>query len=428
MRVDGLVDSRSLTRRRYLIGGGALLAAGFADRGVLAGVGCAADADVLALTAAYNATGRSLYQTIAARPGGVVMSPYSLATAMAMALSGARGATEVEIARALALSLPRARMEAANRQALALLRVFPDPTCGSAGAAAAGIVKIANALMLTQAPADAVSPDYVALIRETYGADFFAGASMDTINAWVRAKTDGKIQLLLTAPPAPGSATLLNAIAFKGAWLRPFSERNTSGGDFHLADGKIARAPMMRLQARFAWTAGDGFRAIRLPFAGASLGLVVVRPDAPGGLNAVAAKLDAAAQSRLFATLAAGDGTVELILPKFRARFAADFLGAFRNLGLDVALSAGADFGGMTGGHGPGFRIGQILHRAFIEIDERGAEAAAATAIAMPTAAMAPSAPPEVFAVDRPFLFYVVDALTGAILFEGRIVDPAGET
>lgn len=142
----------------------------------------------------------------------------------------------------------------------------------------------------------------------------------------------------------------------------------------------------------------------------------------------MAAKLDDEALSGLLATLAAGDGHVLLALPKFRLRFEADVVDAFRALGLDAALTSRADFSGMTDGGGPGFRIGQILHQAFIELDERGAEAAAATAVVAPTAAMAPSAPAEVFAVDRPFLFFVVDAPTGAILFEGRFVDPSGET
>jgi serpin B len=428
MRVDGSFGS--LTRRRCLIGGAALLGAGFAGWPVLASADCSADvdADVLLLTRAYNATGRSLFQSVAAKPGAIVMSPYSLGGAMAMALSGARGATEVEIAGALSLSLPRARMEAANRQALALLRDRPDPACATAGLAAARVVKIANALVLAQASADLISGDYVALIRHAYGADFFLGASIDTINAWVRAKTDGKIPVLLSAPPPAGSVALLSAIAFKGAWLQPFAEAATSDGDFFLADGAVVRTPMMRLQARFAWTAGDGFRAIQLPFADASLGLVIVSPDAADGLDAVAAKLDAEAQSRLFDALNAGDGYVELSLPKFRARFAADFLEPFRALGLKVALSSRADFGGMTGGRDPGWRIGQILHRAFIEIDERGAEAAAASAVVMPAGARAPDAPAEVFSVDRAFLFYVVEATTGAILFEGRIVDPTRES
>ena len=257
MRSDLSPHAVKLDRRQILAGAAALALMGATPRVANAvGSPCDADGDVLALTTAYNATGRKLFQSLAAKPGAIVISPYSLGTAMAMALSGARGATEAEIARALALSLPRARMEAANLRALAIVQGRADPMCATAGAAAPGVVKIANALMLAQAPADSVSRDYAALVRETYGAEFFPGASMDEINAWVSAKTDGKIPVLLTAPPPPGSAALLDAIAFKGAWLQPFAERDTAEGDFYLANGAVARTPMMHVQARFAWTIG----------------------------------------------------------------------------------------------------------------------------------------------------------------------------
>jgi len=155
-----------------------------------------------------------------------------------------------------------------------------------------------------------------------------------------------------------------------------------------------------------------------------SLGLIIVVPEKIDGLGAFAAQFDAAKLAALRTALQSQ--RVELALPRFKISSSFDLIPAFQAAGIKLAFSDNADFSGMTGrpvAEGS-LKIGQIAHRAVVEVDETGTEAAAATAVVMmPTAAM-PSKPPEVFRVDRPFLFYLIDDATGTILFQGRINDP----
>ena len=180
---------------------------------------------------------------------------------------------------------------------------------------------------------------------------------------------------------------------------------------------------MMHQVASYAVLARPGFRAIRLPYEVRSLGMIVVLPDKIDGVREVGAQLDAGELRRLMQP--ATFKRVELALPRFKAAFKADLVPPFRQAGLSLPFENKADFSGMTGrpASDRGLKIGQIAHRAVVEVEEEGTEAAAATAIVMVPAAARPDVP-EPFRVDRPFLFYLVDDKTGAILFQGRISDP----
>jgi serpin B len=173
-----------------------------------------------------------------------------------------------------------------------------------------------------------------------------------------------------------------------------------------------------------------GYRAIRLPYAVRALGMVIVLPDEVDGVDAVAGRLEQDELSGLFAELRRPDKyvPVALALPRFKAAYGADLIAPFMRAGMKLAFDdRNADFSGMTG-RPPiegGVFIGAIIHRAVIEATEESTEAAAATAVVMMPLRAAPRPQtPEVFRVDRPFLFYVVDNATGAILFQGRIADP----
>jgi serpin B len=204
----------------------------------------------------------------------------------------------------------------------------------------------------------------------------------------------------------------------------PFSARATSDADFHLTAAKSAKVPTMHRRGHYALLTRPDFRAVRLPYSVNQLAMVVVLPNEIGGAEAVARSLDAPALAAMFRDLT-DETEVDLALPRFKTSFRAEAGKIFQQAGMRRAFDAhAADFSGMTGrppAQAP-IAIGQVLHRAVIDVAEAGTEAAAVTAIAMVAASMPSHIEP--FVVDRPFLFYITDETTGAILFEGRINDP----
>jgi len=418
-------------------------------------------APVRALTAAYDASAHDLFTMLAGTPGNVVLSPYSVGTAMAMALSGARGDTEREMARVLRHTLSREAVDNANASVLATLNGYDrsaEPvTCPAAGmrfngkecearpaangACAAGYheddrcvapgrkppsaaLKAANALMLLERNGDMISSAYAGLLEQDYRAQVFRGARLDEINRWVARQTEGKIDKILDAIDPDSPAVILNAVYFKAAWRSPFMARATSDEDFRLTPSTTVKVATMHRQGRYQMATREGYRAIRLPYTVEALSMVVVLPDEIGGVDGIARDLDASALAALFRDLIEWK-TVNLALPRFKAGFRAELGKLFRQAGMHRAFDGNsADFSGMTArpaADAP-LAIGEVIHRTVIDVTEEGTEAAAATAIAM-VAAGAP-AHVEPFVVDRPFLFYIADETTGAILFQGRISDP----
>ncbi len=418
------------------------------------------------LTAAFNGTGQRLFSGMlrdAPDDGNIVFSPYSVGSAMAMALAGARGPTEREMAGVLGLGLARASVAAQSAAVAAILNGYDQgpvaPTCPAGLALAQGAcvgpasaagrcppgswrdgdgcgaapvwprsaqLRTANALMIGRQADDAIADDYAALLAGKFGAEVFCQASVDVVNDWVNRRTEGKIDRLLDRLNPAITAVILNAIYFKVAWQTPFRKEATRPSDFNLSVSHKAQVPTMHQLSAFAVSAGAGYRAVRLPYNVAPLSMTLVLPDRIDGLADTASRLTASALADLMAALRrARPRPVVLSLPRFKVDFRASLVDGFRRLGMTRAFDlAQADFSGMTGQ--PPDRlptaVQDIVHRAVIEVAEEGTEAAAATAVMMARAARPAS--PEPFAVDRPFLFFITDDATGAILFQGRIVDP----
>jgi len=416
-------------------------------------------AQARAVAMAYDASGQDLYARLAATPGNIVFSPYSVGTAMAMVLSGARRETAAEMGTVLKQTLDRDAIDAANARLLAILNGydksgapvacppsmrFNGTDCEAAVPAnglcragyreaercvasghrpASATLKAANALMLL-ARGDLVSPRYAALLEANYRAQVFRGADLDAINRWVDRQTEGKIERILDQIDPEVPAVILNAVYFKAAWQAPFSRSATGDSDFHLASGETVKVPTMNRTGHYQMIARPGYRAIRLPYSVDALAMVIVVPDDVNGVDKVGRALDADALTALFRDLTEWK-TVELALPRFKTGFRAELGKLFRQAGMRRAFDgSAADFSGMTGRppREVPFCIGEVVHRAVIDVTEEGTEAAAATAVAMMAASMPSRIEP--LAVDRPFLFYITDATTGAILFQGRISDP----
>jgi len=419
--------------------------------------------DDMKLTLAYNASGQQLFQKFAEGSGNIVFSPYSIGTAIAMALAGARGETETEMLQVLQHRLPQSGIAQANADVMAILKGYDKSaiTCPSGmsftgtqcegeklargcpppfkmeGNKCVGLppklpsatLVSANALIL--ASGDTVTKQYAALLKNNFAAEIFSTSKVSDINGWVSQQTRGKIeQIIDPSSPIPAS-TLLNAVYFKARWSSVFKASATSNDTFHVTSMQNVSVPTMHQASTFTVESGAGYRAILMPYSTErprSLGMVIVLPDQIDGLAAVSAKIDVQELQTLFAALNASDGKrVELALPKFKSSFTVQAKTSFQQLGMNKPFDQhSADFSGMTG-HPPTEQpwfISQIIHRALIEVAEDGTEAAAATAVAGVKAAVAPSKS-LAFHVDRPFLFYVIDNKTGAILFQGRVVDPS---
>jgi serpin B len=367
--------------------------------------------------AAGNRLGFALYRQIAAQPGNIVMSPYSIATAMAMALAGAHGETEKEMAAALHMELP------ANELADAYTRL--DRMLNQDSTADASLVRTANALHLTR-HGNLVAPAFRQFIAERYGAQIFQGSDLAAVNGWVQQRTNGRIAKILSRLDPNSVGVLLNAIYFKGAWSEQFNRSATHSDAFRLATGEVVQTSTMREQGFFHVVRAPGYDAIRMPYRKSGLGMIVVLPTRANGIGEVEAGLDSQSAATILAGLAAAPRQkVELSLPRFRLELAADLIAPLRGLGMTLAFDRDrADFGGITGSDQEADRlhISQIQHRAFIDVNEDGTEAAAATAVEF--AKRSAPVPAMPFKIDRPFLYLVADEASGAILFIGRVMDP----
>ena len=373
--------------------------------------------------AADEAFAADLYRELATSPGGLVFSPASVAAALRLALLGARGDTAAELAAALHLDRPEAAAEG--------LRQLGDLPAGreTAGGETAELVFRAPNTAWVQAGLP-LEPQYVSAVGELASAAVreadFAAASEQArldINALIEKETAGKIRDLL-ARGSIGTLTrlvLTNAVYLKAAWVHQFPAGATGDAPFHPAPATTVTVPTMRLTARLGYLQGDGYQAVTLPYRGGGLAMAVILPDGPpGAYGPVAGRLAGAGVSGLLAGSA--QRQVRLALPRFRLAAKFDLVPVLRELGVRLAFGSGADFSGIT--RAERLAVDAAVHQAYIDVDEKGTEAAAATGVAMVALAMTRDQPVEV-TVDRPFLFAITDTATGLPLFLGRVTDPS---
>jgi serpin B len=388
-----------------------LIATCFAPATAIGEDAAAAFTGAPARAAAYNATGGKLMRAFSAKPGNVVFSPVSIGLVMSMAAHGARGVTRDEMLRVL--SVDDDGVESAD--VMRILNSYDTSADPSAR------LSIGNALMVYRGD---VLPDYAGDLRRDYGADVFRKPDLATINDWVTHKTHGAIGKIVDRLSPDDVLVVLNAAYFKADWAAAFDKSATKEAPFWLSPQTSAPVATMHHTGSFGIVKGHGFRAIRLPYTVEQLGMVIVVPDAIDGAGAISAGLDGVAFGKLRADLDnAQVRLVDLSLPKFRFSYdAGSLVASFRALGLKVPFDQGAaDFSGI----GANLFISNIFHRATIEADETGTQASAATAAVMTERSVLPrQEQPEVLRVDRTFLFFVVDATTGAVLFQGRVSDP----
>ena len=380
--------------------------------------------DLADLVGGNSAFAWDLYQALKGREGNLLTSPASISMALAMAHAGARGETEEQMAQALHFTLDPDRLHPAfNRLDLELARRGKGQGRDGEGFR----LSIVNAIWGQEGTR--FLAQFLDILAAQYGAgmrllDFAVAPERcrAIINAWASDHTGGKIQDLI--PPGAirrwTKLILTNAVTFRAAWSTPFKTAMTVDGRFFPLDGSESIVPMMNQTESFAFAEGRGYRAVELPYDGWELSMVILLPEA-GAFEAFEAAVDATQVEAIVQGLS--HRRIALTMPRFLFASGFRLADALAAMGMPAAFSEDADFSGMTGKRD--LFLADVIHKAFISVDEDGTEAAAATAAVM-VPAMEPREMPIELRVDHPFIFLIRDIKTGAVLFVGRVVDPGG--
>ncbi|MCA9618495.1 MAG: serpin family protein [Myxococcales bacterium] len=385
-----------------------------------------------ALVASTNAFSFDLLGRLPSK-GNVAASPASVAIALGMTYAGAAGTTAVQMHDTLQLTLPGKETHDAFGT---LLRKLAPP------AKAPYELAIANRLF-GEKSIDFQTP-FLSVTKSHYQAplepvDFKNGADAARrhINGWVESQTKNRIKdLLPEGSLVPDTRLVLaNAIYFKGKWQLPFDEKVTKPGDFHRDDNEVVEVPLMHKKAQFGYTreelAGSALQVLELPYVGRELSMVVVLPEKRDGMHhlqglVTSGKLDAKVfegwTKKLFFQ------EVDVTFPRFKIDppKGIELEPTLSAMGMPRAFTDAAEFPHMAVlPPGEGLKISEVFHKAFVEVNEEGTEAAAATGVVMMrTTALQQPRPPQIFVADHPFLFFIRDRRTGAILFVGRVSEP----
>jgi serpin B len=380
--------------------------------------------DMQSVTQGNTAFALDLYRLMSRQDGNLFFSPYSISSALAMTYAGASGTTADQMAQTLHFTLPPDQLHPALNTLAQDLATRPSQAGEEIKTPFE--LSIANALWGQQDYK--FLPEYLDLLAQYYGAgirlvDFRTDAegSRQQINQWVSDQTKERIKDLI-APGALDEMTrlvLTNAIYFKAGWLFQFEKESTITEPFHLLDGTAVEVATMHLEKNLGYALQDQFRVLELPYESGGISMLLVLPD-EGQFGVVESRLTPEMLTEAVNSLQYGK--VNLALPKFKFESEFKLNQALIELGMTDAFQPDrADFSGMTSNRD--LFIGNVVHKAFVAVDETGTEAAAATAVIMATTAAMPDEPIE-FRFDRPFIFLIRDNQTGSLLFIGRVLDP----
>jgi serpin B len=361
-----------------------------------------------------------LYEKLARTHAGenLFLSPFSIQVALAMCAAGARGETRRVLADLI--GAPES-VEEQNRQYARLLKSAQD----------GGPLELVTANALWGQHGFRFNPDFVRTVAEFYGGDFHEAdfrtrpdEAVQAINAWVGGKTRQRIRELVGRGMIGDDTRLLlaNAVYFKGSWEEAFEEADTRKEAWHSPKG-VGKVPMMHRRGGYPYYDGGTFQALDLPYRGRQLSMLVVLPKKHDGLAALEGQWAAADAYRRVTDRLDHEAEVLVWLPRFRLETQFGLKPVICGLAAELAFSDEADFGGIGEVQ---LKISEVVHKAFVEVNEEGTEAAAATAVTMVLCAGPGGPPPKpvVFRADHPFLFFIRDQRTNAVLFAGRVLDP----
>lgn len=384
------------------------------------------NADMQTLVDGNNTFALDLYQTLHSESGNLILSPYSISLALAMTYAGARGDTETQMANTLHFTQGQDATHSS----------FNALDLGLSNRGKNGVSKDQEPMKLNIANAVWAEKtftfldDFLNILAVNYGAgihlaDFKNQPNPEriAINNWVSEKTEDKINNLLPdgSIDADTRMVLVNAIYFKADWADQFDANSTYDATFHLLDGSEISTPTMNnVFHDIPYIKGDGYQAVELSYAGQTAAMDIILPD-EGNFDTFEASFNKDAYNGIISEMQK-TSSVSVGLPKFQFTKEFTLPDALKLMGMTDAFDRNiADFSGMTGKRD--LYIGDVIHKAFVAVDEKGTEAAAATAVIMEaTGAMMPEAS---FIADRPFIFVIRDTVTGQVLFIGRVLNPA---
>ncbi len=369
-----------------------------------------------------NDFGFDLYQKLKGEKGNLFFSPYSISTALAMTYAGARGQTEKEMAGVLHFSLKQEPLHSSFSKLQSELNAIQNE----------GYVKLSIANSLWAQKGYHFLDTFFNLNKKYYGAglnfvDFKKEieAARETINIWVKDKTQQKIKELIK-PGMINSLTrlvLCNAIYFKGNWLVQFDKKRTKKDKFYISPDKTIKVAMMNQESRYKYKDFGSFSAIELPYEGNDLSMIIFLPKEIDGLAEFEKNLtNSNVKAWIDRLTASYKSKIFVILPIFKTTCEFELSKILSDMGMQNAFSPTlADFSGMTGRKN--LFISKVIHKAFVDVNEEGTEAAAATAVLMQLG-VAGISRPLMFRANHPFVFLIRENQTGSILFIGRIIDP----
>ena len=343
----------------------------------------------------------------------IFISPFSISTALTMTYNGAEGDTKAGMEKALGYTgIHRALVNDSYKKLISNLKNIDKSIS----------LNIGNSIWIKEG--ELINKEFISTNEKNFSAevsslDFSESASVDTINDWIKDETKGKIEKMLTGPIDPDIIMyLINAIYFKGEWSKQFDPKKTIDSDFFAYNGNTIIVEMMSRSDDYKYAKGEDYKAIRLPYGEDKTSMHVILPDEGIDINEFINNMTTEQWNDIRGSLRKTND-VNLKLPKFKLEYGIKSLNeSLKALGMEKAFGEDgtADFSGIR----EDLFISDVLHKAVIEVNEEGSEAAAATVVAMPASA-APMEP-KTFIVNRPFVFFITDDTTGTILFMGKVL------
>jgi len=380
--------------------------------------------DMAKLSEKNNDFALKLYDRLAGEQGNIIFSPYSISTAMSMLYAGARNETQQQISDVFNFPIPQDSMHPLFN---ALDQHLLSQNIEGDGAEKKGLkLEVANQLFMNED----LNPltDYLDILALYYGAGIgildFAGnpdECIKIINGWIEKKTRGLIKDVVN-DSSINKATklaLINSIYFKAGWENKFKASSTAKGDFYLENGDTVQTDMMHQMADFRYYATEELTAVELPYEGKNVSMLLIKPETAG-----VSSFEKTLSTEFFGEITGNlhTGNVMLSMPKFKIESdAVKLKDILSDMGMPVAFTELADFSGIT--NDISLMIGSVIHKAFIDVNEDGTEAAAATVISG-IETCGPNEP-VLIAFNSPFIFLIRDNITGTILFLGRFSKPA---
>ena len=369
------------------------------------------------LAAASNAFGFDLFQQLRRQEANknVFFSPLSVTVALAMTYNGAAGETKNAMARALKIEgMSHAELNHASHDLLKALK-GSDPK-----------IELAVANSLWARGGVRFNEDFLSRNRQFYGAeistlDFSSPQAAETINRWVSDNTKGKISKIIDTIDPQKVMFLINAVYFKGQWQKRFEKTLTKEQPFHLTGGRQKPVPMMAQSGNYLYHRGDKFQAVNLPYGDGGVSLYLFLPDKGSSLDDFLKGLSFQKWEEWINNFNDTPGDVKL--PRFKLDYEETLNDSLKAVGMGVAFNPReADFSGIRPERD--IYISQVKHKAVVEVNEEGTEAAAATSVGVTTTSIREPRERFSFIADRPFLMAIRDSKTGAILFMGAVMEP----